>query len=936
MKKNKSVHLRRHKMLCVALISIVVTACNPDKTDIEYIEQAKLYRDSGELAKSGIELKNALRVNPENSEARRLLGMLYLVIGNGEGAEKELRRALELKISYQAVALPILQAVYMQRDYKRMLQQIKMPDGLDRDSQAEWYVLRGRGQLEMGRLAEARAEFSTAARIAPDAAQTQLGRALDSFFSKQYGAAEIALNLALARNPRFAEALTLKGDLLQLQGKSREAESLYTQAIAARSNNSLDIYKRARLRLSLNETQAAEADIASLVVRVPNAPEVNFLRGILAIQQSHLESAEAFLRDADRLRPGDAEIQFYLASALAMRNQPQQARALLESIVVRQPGNYPAAKQLSGIYVQADMYDDARKLLERFFEEKSSDVEYLTIYTSVLLRTGAFSDAIVSARKLKSLDANSARASVMMGSALLGVARIDEALGELDQAILKSPESGVADTIKVKALISSGKFSEALSAAKAWQSRMPGDIEASLAVAEVNRRLKNAEAAREAYSKVLVLQANNSEAIRGLAFLDISEQRPEDARSRYEQLWKQYPGNVDAALVLARYDMRRGNAGDGVRKLETAIDRNPDDLRPRTVLARYYLDGGQQDRALALLRPVEGKYGSDPSWLLLMVEAMVAVNNPGAARDLLDRLESTGGGGGIEAYWRARIFSMTGQEQLVLGQLETAYRLLPNDMRTGVALFRKYGQSGEYDKAWSVMTRLDQVFPGDAEILAQMGWLAARQGDYKKAVKSLQSAYQKAPSQSLLIDLARAEVQSGNPDAAVILLRDGLDKTPVDGVLVRELAELYALTGQESNAVAVMRNAVSKGLKDPVVLNNLAWLSKGDNPAQALKYSELAVELAPQSAGIKDTLGQILIAQGQQERGLRMLADAARLEGGSPGIRLHYAQALVDSGLYVQAKNELKAIEGAIANDQSSRGEALRKKIAEIRSGIKN
>ncbi|HNO35890.1 MAG TPA: tetratricopeptide repeat protein, partial [Nitrospira sp.] len=81
----------------VLLFMLLITGCDRDKTDVEYVEQAKHYQDAGEMAKAGIELKNALRVNPNNGEARRLLGMLYLTIGNGEGAEKELRRAVDLK-----------------------------------------------------------------------------------------------------------------------------------------------------------------------------------------------------------------------------------------------------------------------------------------------------------------------------------------------------------------------------------------------------------------------------------------------------------------------------------------------------------------------------------------------------------------------------------------------------------------------------------------------------------------------------------------------------------------------------------------------------------------------------------------------------------------------------------------------------------------------
>ena len=79
--------------LCVIWLPV---ACSGSLTDAQYVNRAQDHLDRGELKSATIELKNALRQNLENAQARRLLGKVELEVGNAAAAEKELRRASEL------------------------------------------------------------------------------------------------------------------------------------------------------------------------------------------------------------------------------------------------------------------------------------------------------------------------------------------------------------------------------------------------------------------------------------------------------------------------------------------------------------------------------------------------------------------------------------------------------------------------------------------------------------------------------------------------------------------------------------------------------------------------------------------------------------------------------------------------------------------------
>jgi cytochrome c-type biogenesis protein CcmH/NrfG len=99
-----------------------------------------------------------------------------------------------------------------------------------------------------------------------------------------------------------------------------------------------------------------------------------------------------------------------------------------------------------------------------------------------------------------------------------------------------------------------------------------------------------------------------------------------------------------------------------------------------------------------------------------------------------------------------------------------------------------------------------------------------------------------------------------------------------------------------------------------VALNNLAWIGGETGDAKALAYAERAAKLAPQSASVLDTLGTLLVRQGETNRGLEYLAKARELAPARFDVRLSYARALVVSGQTDAARKELRSIVDAKEN----------------------
>ena len=84
-----------------------------------YYERALTYVETGELRSAVIELKNALQRDRQNADARLLLGQVYLQLGNGAAAEKELRASLRYGIAMERVVVDLgrghIQGAFLRR-----------------------------------------------------------------------------------------------------------------------------------------------------------------------------------------------------------------------------------------------------------------------------------------------------------------------------------------------------------------------------------------------------------------------------------------------------------------------------------------------------------------------------------------------------------------------------------------------------------------------------------------------------------------------------------------------------------------------------------------------------------------------------------------------------------------------------------------------------
>ena len=178
-----------------------------------------------------------------------------------------------------------------------------------------------------------------------------------------------------------------------------------------------------------------------------------------------------------------------------------------------------------------------------------------------------------------------------------------------------------------------------------------------------------------------------------------------------------------------------------------------------------------------------------------------------------------------------------------------------------------------------------------------------------------------APNSQTAILLGVAQWQAGNKDDTLATFKEWIAQHPSDVAVQYQLANSYLLLNQFAEARSAFSRLVQLAPNHVLGLNNLAWLMREEDPPQALKYAERALELAPENPLVMDTLGELLLDQGNSDRARQLLTKASAKAPENLDIRYHLILALSKSGETDKARQlmgELLADKRPFSNRQAA------------------
>jgi Tfp pilus assembly protein PilF len=163
-------------LVLAGLGAVGVFALSHRKDAQDYLADAQVYLQKGNVSAALIQLRNAVQRAPDNGIARYQLATALLRAGDAISAEKEIRIAQERGVSDDDV-LPVLAATYLEQGKSNLLLDTIAEGNRSTEAESEIRTLRGLAYLALRDLPKAEKSFTSALAINPEKYRAEIGLA---------------------------------------------------------------------------------------------------------------------------------------------------------------------------------------------------------------------------------------------------------------------------------------------------------------------------------------------------------------------------------------------------------------------------------------------------------------------------------------------------------------------------------------------------------------------------------------------------------------------------------------------------------------------------------------------------------------------------------------------------------------------------------------
>lgn len=890
------------------LLASFLWACSADISSDQHVTDAKRYLSEGKQSAAVIELKNALQQDANHQEARWLLGEAYFNDGQYANANKELTRARELGRSDDDV-LPLLAQVLLVMGDTKRLQQF---DATGLSDTARSFVLasQGIGLLRSGAGPEEAEKLIDQAIAASNTAYAlEIKARLIGFSARgDWLPVRQQLNKVFDVDPNYAPAWSLLGDIEIRSLNIQLAEEAYTKAINSSDTRLEDYYKRALVRLQMENLDGAKEDIGVLAKRSPKSLSTQYLQGIIFFRDGNIKEAITAFDMSKNDENRYPMSLFYLAMANNMEGNTSQAEDYAYRFLSIAPDNEAGRKLLAAMKLKQGDAKEAESLVRPVVEKNQDDISALNMLASALLKQGKTEEGIGLLTKVTELQPESPEAKAKLGAGLLASGDVNRGLEYLESALKLDPSYEGADLLLMSALLKKGDIDGALAVVDRFEEKSSNKAIAHGWRGQIYLAANRIDDAKASFNKALELSPGDPAASGSLAFLAIKEQNFDVAKKYYKTVLEHNPNHLSTLVKLAALAEVEKNRDEMLKWLTQAVETHPKDIQPRVLLSRFYLTEGRPEQVPVLVTALEPSLQETPDVLNVMGLSYLQRGEFADAKLVFQKLT-------LSRPDAPQPFYHLGVSTMALGERDNAQKafisaldIAPSYIEPRIEVTRFLLSQKDRDAAVKHLAILKKLAPENADVLQLDAVRARLDGDQNEALALSAKAFENAPTSQNMLVLAQQNWAMGHKQASQKILETWVAKHPGDVSANLELADLHLAEGEEKKAGERYKEVLAVQENNPLALNNLAWLLRDSDPKMALVYAEKAVELSANSAAALDTLAVVLLNNNQKERAQRTIERALDKNDTNASIKYHSAMINVAIGDKQKAKGVLESI----------------------------
>lgn len=899
-------------LTAIALVLGLAASAPSFAADVEqsrtYLESAKAQFAKGDLRATQIELKNALKADPNNVDARLLLADVYLSGRSGLAAQPEIEAARSAGADVDETRLEMATAYIYQRLWDRALVELDI-DQIPQDERLEAYSRRVEAFVGKKDFKAARKEVQAGIALDPGSPMLLVDQARVATRERDVETALSSVDKALSIDPSNVSALLVKGDLTRTTVGLEEALPYFSEAANLEPDNISARLERAATLVDLRRADEAAEDLAAVYKKAPENPLAHYLTAVTLARKGNFQDAQELMnRTRGSLESYLPSVQFEGVLAYELANYAVAVEKMQRVINVL-PQSVVARRVLGATYLRQKKPNEAFEMLQPLVDGGAQDAALLTLIGTAEAQRGNYDEAMTFFENAVAAapDRTNLRTQLAMSRIALGDA--SRATQELETVLEVEPDSLNALVMLSLIDLREGDFEESLATSERLVKTYP---ELSLGynlLGASHLGLNDTNKAREFFELALAKDPEYHEARRNLAQLYRVEGKFEEARRQYLRILEQDRTSAKTMLQLANLSRTEGNVEESIEWLRKAVDAQPTALPPRLELVSGYLILGDNNRALTEALAADRDFSENPVTVQLLAKTYAVNGEYDRAIDTFDRwidLEPSN----IAAHrLKGRTYWRRGDPDSARDTFKRALSIRGDHRAVLLDLINLESSVDNLDQALDYAGELRSKYPGQnmADIAAGDLYLGAK--NYNKSIEAYKAAWDVQPSKKIAVNLNSAYRLTNQTDAAIDILQQWLQQDPSDVETRLTIANTYMLSGNNDSALEIFEDVLAIDGNNAAVLNNVAWIYQQKGDSRMVEVAERAYDLDRDSPMIADTLGWILVKENVNVGyGVDLLETAARRLPDNKDIRYHLAYGYYMSGDTGDAKRELEDI----------------------------
>ncbi len=896
-----------NSVLCAALLTVLLGACS-DTSPEQQMLSAKEYLAKDDQKSAEIQVKNALQQNPDIAEARFLLGTILSKDGKLAAAEIEYRKALSLKYPESKVIPELARLQMSTGQFQQMVDEFGAKKFSDPSADATLQTMLAAALGALSKPEAAESAMTAALTADADFAPALMVRARQKAARKDFDGATLITDQIIAREPLNADAWLLRGDLLQhTSGNPEEVLVAYKKSVEINPKFAAGHVAILTVYMEQGKNDDAERQLSELKKIAPNFPETSYIEAKIAYQKKDYKRSKEVTEKLLRISASNPRY-LQLAGAVELQtNSIAQAEIYLTRADSAGPSDPLTQRMLIVTYLRSGNADKALSIIEKMKGKDGNGLQpnMFLLAGEVYLQSNDPKTAL--SYYDKALKYDPSNSAILTSRAISQMAGGDVANATNDLINISASDAGTnADFALISTYLSKKQFDKALAAVDKLETKLPNKPISSNLRGRIKMLQGDPVAARKSFEAALAIDPTYFIAASSLAQLDLAAGQPEAAERHLVELLKKTPDNEQARLTLAKLAVaRNADKKEVIASLSETISKHPTSIAPRLLLIDYLLEKNDPKQAKSTAEAAVGAVPHSPE----LLSALGRVQQ--VSGDLEQAIRTYSKVVTMQPLSPAPLVTLAetqfadknaaGAKQSLLKALE----LKPDFLDAQRRLIALATRENNFAEALAAAQTVQRQRPNSTIGFLLEADVSSSRKDWEAAITTLRSGLRRGDSTDLAIRLHTALRAAGKTSESDKLGTEWSRKHPQDSLFISYMAGLDL--GQRNYAAAEQKYSVALKItpNDPIVLNNMAWVTHQLGKAGAIDYAEKALKIAPNSPEFMDTLAIILAGKNDFAKASALLNQAILLQPANGDFRLSLAKIYIKSGEKAKAKDEL-------------------------------